>query len=240
MKPEVRAEYLAPAELDAAIATSPVAYLPLGSLEFHGPHLPIGLDALNAHGLCVAAAQKTGGIVLPCIYQGIGGGHVTYPWTVMMPSEDTVRTTVRETLRRLEEFGIQTAVIFTGHFADEQLALVDSLTVEWNGESHALTVIGTGVNRCETATLPPDHAGAFETSLLYSLLPELVHIDLLPELTEHPSVDPGGDTMGPQRHDTSHPLWGVFGPDPREAELSQAAALKDSLVDWLASLAPLA
>ena len=237
MSSEVRAELLAPAQLDAAIAAAPVAYLPLGSLEFHGPHLPIGLDALNAHSLCVAAAQKTGGIVLPCIYQGIGGGHTDYPWTIMMPSEHTVRLTLRETLRRLEQFGVTTAVLFTGHFADEQLAMVDSLAAEWNAESHNLKLVETGVNRCETATLSPDHAGAFETSLLYSLLPELVHIELLPEISTHPSLDPGGDTTGPQRHDQAHPLWGVFGPDPRLADLHQSIALKDSLVDWLATLA---
>jgi len=235
--PEVRAEYLAPAELDAALEASSVAYLPLGSLEFHGPHLPIGLDALNAHGLCVAAAQKTGGIVLPCLYQGIGGGHTEYPWTIMMPTEQTVRSTLSETLRRLELFGVHTAVIFTGHFADQQLAMVDSLTAEWNREVRALKVIGTGVNRCESATLPSDHAGVFETSLLYSLLPDLVHIERLPMLAAYPSIDPGGDAMGVQRHDPSHPLWGVFGPDPRRADLSHASALRSSLVDWLASLA---
>jgi creatinine amidohydrolase len=237
MSREVRAEFLAPAELDAALAATPVAYLPLGTLEFHGPHLPIGLDALSAHGLCVAAAQKSGGIVLPSIYQGTGGGHSDYPWTIMMPDGEAIVALITQTLGRLEQFGVKTAVLFSGHFPDEQLAMVDSVAAQWNAENRPLTVIGTGVNRCQTATLPPDHAGAFETSLLYSLWPELVHTELLPPLASNPSVDPGGDTMGLQRHNPEHALWGVFGPDPREVDLQQATALKDSLVDWLAALA---
>lgn len=184
---EVRVERLAPAELDSALADSSVVYLPLGSLEFHGPHLPIGLDALNAHGVCVAAAERSGGIVLPALYQGVGGGHTEYPWTIMMPSADSIRTIIRDTLRRLEQFGVKRAVLFTGHFADEQLALVDELAAKWNDTGtpselrHRMLVLGTGVNRCASASLAPDHAGTFETMLLHSLSPELVHLDRLPD-----------------------------------------------------------
>lgn len=238
MTREVRVELLAPAELDAALAATSVAYLPLGSLEFHGPHLPIGLDGLNAHGLCMLAAQRSGGVVLPCLYQGIGGGHTSYPWTVMMPSPDTVRLTLIETLRHLEAFGVLTAVLFTGHFASEQLAMVDDLTAEWGSDfGHTLRVVGTGVNRCTNAPLAPDHAGSFESSLLHSLSPELVHPELLPELATHPSIDPDDNQMGEQRHDPKHPLWGVFGPDPRLADLSASGALRDHLVTWLSALA---
>jgi len=44
---QVQAEFMLPHELSAAVASHPVAYLPLGSLEFHAAHLPIGLDALS-------------------------------------------------------------------------------------------------------------------------------------------------------------------------------------------------
>lgn len=235
---EVRAEFLAPAELDRAIAFCPVAYLPLGSLEFHGPHLPIGLDALTAHGVCVATAERTGGIVLPPIYSGTGGGHTEYPWTIMMSSAAVIRGLIDETLQGLERFGVRHTVLFTGHFADEQLALVDDVAASWNARSaRRMRVTGTGVNRCDSATLAPDHAGVFETSLLHSLRPHLVHPELLPALAENPAIDPHGNPAGPQRHETTHPLWGVFGPDPRVADLAASANLRDSLVDWLGSLA---
>ena len=40
----------------------PVAYLPLGTLEWHGLHNPVGLDALKAHALAVRCARSGGGV----------------------------------------------------------------------------------------------------------------------------------------------------------------------------------
>lgn len=234
---EVRAERLSPAELDAAIAASPIAYLPLGTLEFHGPHLPIGLDAMNAAALCEAASRLSGGIVLPVVHQGTGGGHGDYPWTIMMPGSEAIVSHLESTLARLADFGVRTAVVFTGHFADEQQTMVDDLTARWNGGSSPLRVVGTSINRCPDAPLPPDHAGAFESVLLAASEPGLVHIDRLPALDAQPATDPGGDPFGTHRHDPGHPLWGVFGPDPRSADLSGGPALLAHLADWLAALA---
>ncbi|GGF31346.1 creatininase family protein [Subtercola lobariae] len=234
---EVRAELLSLGALDRAIAASPIAYLPLGTLEFHGPHLPIGLDALNAQALCETAARLTGGIVLPVVYQGTGGGHGEYPWTIMMPSPEAIVANLTATLRRLDDFGVRIAVVFTGHFADEQLAMVDALTAEWNATQSALTVVGTGVNRCPDAPLPPDHAGAFEATLLYATAPDLVHLDKLAALDAHPAVDPNDDPYGTHRHNPGHPLWGIFGPDPRSADLTKAPAVLAHLAGWLADLA---
>jgi hypothetical protein len=50
MVDEVRLERLRPAQVDAALARASVAWVPLGALEFHAPHLPIGTDGFTAHG----------------------------------------------------------------------------------------------------------------------------------------------------------------------------------------------
>lgn len=68
-------------------------HVPLGALEFHGPHLPIGLDGLTAHGICIQGSRGRGGVVLPTIYQGTGGEHSRYPWTIMMPTGDAIAGT---------------------------------------------------------------------------------------------------------------------------------------------------
>ncbi|TFD54083.1 creatinase [Cryobacterium frigoriphilum] len=234
----MRAEYLSPAELDSALAATAVAYLPLGTLEFHSSHLPIGLDALTAHGLCVASARHNGGIVLPPLYQGTGGGHAEYPWTIMMHSAAGIRSHLEQTLQRLEALGVRLAVLFTGHFADEQLTMIDTIAADWavagsDRGTHTMRVFATAVNRCGTAPIAPDHAGVFETTLLHALWPQLVHVDRLPALSEHAAIDPGDNDQGPQRHDPEHPLWGIFGPDPRDLDLSASAALLDALVAWL-------
>jgi len=45
-------------------------YVPLGTLEWHGPQNPVGLDGLKAHRLCVRAAEEAGGMVFPVVWYG--------------------------------------------------------------------------------------------------------------------------------------------------------------------------
>jgi creatinine amidohydrolase len=78
-------ERLRPHQIEAALAERSLIYLPLGTIEWHCHHLPVGLDALTAQGLCLLAAEETGGLVWPVLYYGTGGGHGAFPWTVMMP-----------------------------------------------------------------------------------------------------------------------------------------------------------
>jgi creatinine amidohydrolase len=226
-----QAELLLPHEVEAALAVRSVAYLPLGSIEFHSAHLPIGLDGLTAHGVCLRAAARSGGIVLPPLFHGVGGGHTTYPWTIMGSSDGPIRALLELSLARLQDFGVRLAVLFTGHFADEQLALVDEVASGWNARGGALRALGLAVNRAD-ASVAPDHAGIFETSLLSAIAPDRVQLERLASLAAAPARDPGGDEQGAHRHDPTHPLHGVFGPDPRTFDPRAAGGLLDEVVAW--------
>ncbi|MDB6128657.1 MAG: crnA, partial [Verrucomicrobia bacterium] len=46
----------------------PVAYVPIGILEWHGFHNPIGLDAIKAERACAYLAERLGGLVMPTLY----------------------------------------------------------------------------------------------------------------------------------------------------------------------------
>ena len=59
-----------PHEIVAARRAKPVAYLPLGILEWHGEHNVVGLDGIKAHELCIRAAQRGGGICMPVQFYG--------------------------------------------------------------------------------------------------------------------------------------------------------------------------
>jgi creatinine amidohydrolase len=63
-------EELRPEEFVERINACPIAYLPLGTLEWHGFHLPLGADGLQSKGFFMALAQKIGGIVLPMLFLG--------------------------------------------------------------------------------------------------------------------------------------------------------------------------
>ena len=63
-------EELLPEECVQRIQEMPVAYLPLGTLEWHGPHMPLGADGIQSKELFVRVAEKVGGVVLPMLFMG--------------------------------------------------------------------------------------------------------------------------------------------------------------------------
>jgi creatinine amidohydrolase len=70
MAQEVQYERMRPDQIREARVRCPVAYIPIGTIEWHGPHNPIGLDTLKAHALCVRIARDGGGLVVPPLYFG--------------------------------------------------------------------------------------------------------------------------------------------------------------------------
>ena len=48
---------LTPSEFAERLAAAPITYLPLGTLEWHGPHLPLGSDGLQAQGFFMILAK---------------------------------------------------------------------------------------------------------------------------------------------------------------------------------------
>jgi creatinine amidohydrolase len=70
MTPEVRYHMLRPAQIVAARQACPVVYIPIGTLEWHGVHNPVGADTLQAEGLALMCAQQGGGLVFPPLYYG--------------------------------------------------------------------------------------------------------------------------------------------------------------------------
>jgi creatinine amidohydrolase len=70
METEVRYHMLRPAQIRERRDAYPVAYIPIGTIEWHGPHNPTGADTLQAEGLSLLCAQKGGGLVFPPLYYG--------------------------------------------------------------------------------------------------------------------------------------------------------------------------
>ena len=70
LKPKVLYEELTPTEFRIRLAEAPVAWLPLGTLEFHGEHMPLGSDAIQPLEFFKEIAAEAGGIVLPPLFLG--------------------------------------------------------------------------------------------------------------------------------------------------------------------------
>ena len=67
---EVEYTRLTPTDFRERISKAPIAYLPLGTLEWHGEHLPLGSDGMQSFSFMKDLAHEVGGIVLPMLYLG--------------------------------------------------------------------------------------------------------------------------------------------------------------------------
>jgi creatinine amidohydrolase len=179
----VRWEEMFPDELDAALAAHPVAYLTLGLCEPHGLHNAVGLDALKAHGLAVEAATRHGGIVAPPFFwhiheQGIEAAWADAnigdrnPWLTSLPHRVFYKV-VWYQLRTLEARGFKGAILMTGHWPYEndlkrlaEVFMRHSALRIWAGSD--------GECRNDREGFEQDHAGRYETSVMWSLHPTLV------------------------------------------------------------------
>ena len=70
MVTEVRYERLRPTQIRKAREACAALYIPIGTIEWHGLHNPVGLDTLKAHALAVRCAEAGGGMVFPPLWFG--------------------------------------------------------------------------------------------------------------------------------------------------------------------------
>jgi len=189
---------LTPKEFRDKIAQTPIAYLPLGTLEWHGEHLPIGADGLQSQGFFIELAKEVGGIVLPMLFLGPDRKEVVdendyygmdiYGFRDSSPQqldgsaywiEDSLfRQLIESTLHLLKRAGFKIVVAHghgpsTGSFRNWSNELGEKfglkLFVVWRQDESD----GMGIQT--------DHAAANETSLLMALRPELVQMENLSE-----------------------------------------------------------
>lgn len=218
-KPHGCMEEMTPDELEKVLAEAPVAFVPLGTFEHHGWHLPVCFDGIKAHALCQRVAQRTGGAVLPTFFYGTGGGHVGYKWTLMLP-EAQIAPLIEATLNHLARQGFQVVVLLTGHYPQEQVDMVHRLAREAQQRYPDMRFIG--LTEPEVTTAEPgdpaagDHAAKYETSLALALNPEWVRLDRL-TAGRNPTQLTLSDTplKDAPTHDPTHALYAIHGQDPR-------------------------
>ncbi len=178
-KPHGRMEEMLPDQLEQVLAEAPIAFVPLGTYEHHGFHLPVCFDGIKAHALCERVAQRTGGTVLPTFFYGTGGGHVGYKWTLMLP-EPQIVPLIEATLDHLARQGFKVVVLLTGHYPQEQVDMVHRLAQDAQRRHPQVKFIG--LTEPEVTTPQPgdayggDHAAKYETSIAMALNPDWVHL----------------------------------------------------------------
>lgn len=182
-------EMARPARVRRVLEEAPIVYLPVGCVEYHGPHLPLGVDMLTADAMCRRTAAVTGGLVLPPLWLASGVLPLPHGITVDVT---VLRAAVRPILRQLAEGGFETIIVFSGHGALDHLHVLrqetDRLMERFPGVN-ALTTVWNELN----AGMPGDihdHGAKVETSYLMEFHPDSVDLTALeddPE-AEHAGV----------------------------------------------------
>jgi creatinine amidohydrolase len=182
-----RYERLHPREIAAAVERAPLAYIPVGTLEFHGEHLPFGVDSFEAHGLCLRAAERSGGVVLPPVY--LASGCLDLPFTLTFEPA-LVGAWVHATVGQLAVRGFRAVVVLTGHGPLDLNHLLKRVCAEAEAEHTELAAYALCWLELNAARLTKpetgepttvDHAALVETSWMLALEPELVRLDRLSE-----------------------------------------------------------
>lgn len=176
-----RYEELRPDQIDAIRKQTPVAYVPWGALEWHGRHNPVGLDGLKAHGICVATARETGGVVLPTVFVGTdtikpfkGFKHT------LEHRRETVAALCEEYLSQLEDEGFRVLVVLTGHYGVGHVETLRAAARRFAAARPRLRVWMLDDSEPHQGHFPPNHAAKGETSYMMHLLPHTVDLSLLP------------------------------------------------------------
>jgi len=192
---------LTPQEFRERIAAAPIAYLPLGTLEWHGEHLPLGSDGLQSYGFFIRLAREAGGIVLPMLFLGPDrrvevDGRELYGMDTLGENrpegkryknqqlagsaywvpEETFMTIIEATLKQLKRAGFK---IVVAHGHGPSTGFFNKNKDRWKEKFGLETFSCWGGP--QGMGIQVDHAAMNETSLVMALRPELVRMDRLPE-----------------------------------------------------------
>lgn len=225
-------------DIAAAIARTDrgreVALVPVGAIEQHGPHLPVGTDTIVASALCADAAALTDSLVLPPISLGVSYGHGTVLAGTLSLTPDLLVATVHQYVRWASVSGLSRLLFVNAHFGnaaslgvatDSVRLLAPQLRVGtldwWAADPAVLAEV--------TADGADIHANRAETAIMLSIAPHLVHVD------RAPAADDPDRTDGLTFRYTAPALSrnGVTG-RPSEATSTQGSRLRERVVHAIA------
>ncbi len=168
-------ELTSPALADLRPA-GPVALWPVGAVEPHGPHAPLGTDTLISTGICDRAAERLADlpvVVLPPLPFGVTRCGSGFAGAVGI-SPATLRATVLDVAASLAEQGFRRLVIVNNHFEPDQVATLR------DAASAAGALYLDLIRRANAQRLTDEfrrgscHAGRYETSLMLADRPDLI------------------------------------------------------------------
>ena len=167
-------------QLAEHLKTRQSVIVPLGVLEAHGAHLPLGTDTFQAADAARRAAEICGAVVAPAIGYGMCRSALGHPGTLTVRG-DTLRALIRDILVSLYDSGFRDAVLYSGHFSATQLASMEEAgyaAMEACPDLAVAVVAEFDLVKKHCGDLIEHagdlHAGEVETSRILAIRPDLV------------------------------------------------------------------
>jgi creatinine amidohydrolase len=180
----VRYEELTAPEFVQAVARSGATCLiPLGILEKHGPHLPLGTDLIDCREVSLRAANEEYTIVFPPYFVGQIFEAKHQPGTIAYSSR-MLLDFLQQTCDELARNGIKKIILVNGHGGNDSLLRYFCQSQLESRRDYAVYLFDPSYDAATEARLAKlrkttldGHAGEEETSVMLAHHPDLVHLD---------------------------------------------------------------
>jgi creatinine amidohydrolase len=219
------------------LTMNPLVILPVGALEAHGPHLPLGADQLQAEATARELAERVDALIAPTIPYGSAPGARRFAGTVSLTMAQ-LEGHVLGVLSELARMGVRRILVLSGHAERGHMAALREAADETMRTHPSVRVVVLSdydfVYELRGKDSPPGdgHAGLLETSRVLAIAPETVG-------TARPSVVLGRSPFLPgPATETEWPESVMGDTAPASAELGRKvqAHVVDRLVETVHSV----
>lgn len=176
-------ELTAPDFVQAVAKSGATCVIPLGILEKHGPHLPIGTDLIDCREVSLRAAAEEYTIVFPAYFVGQIFEAKNQPGTIAYGSR-MMLDFLQQTCDELARNGIKKIILVNGHGGNDSFLRYFCQSQLESRRDYAVflfdpaydTATEERLNKLRKTTLD-GHAGEEETSVMLAHHPDLVRLD---------------------------------------------------------------
>jgi creatinine amidohydrolase len=169
---------LAAPDVAARLAEMPIAVVPAGSIEQHGPHLPCGTDSMAAELVARALAEEVGALYVPFCPYGVTPLHAGHPGTISLRRK-TFEALLSDVCRELVEMGVRTLILVNWH--ELNTPSVNAVATDVQAETGTRFFVAQA---CYVAQRLYEkdggsltHGGSIETMAVMAYRPDLAQLD---------------------------------------------------------------
>jgi creatinine amidohydrolase len=183
---KIRYEEFTSPEIDALDRNQTVCVLPLGSVEQHGWHMPLGTDSMITHTLCVSVAERRSGatLVLPPPWYGFSAHHMRFAGSITL-SASTMMALIDDIVSSLVVHRFRRILLVNGHGGNGGIVDLCASTLghKYYGAARIAGVTYFHLAHSEidairtTLAGGTGHAGEFETSVMLHMANHLVSME---------------------------------------------------------------